>query len=88
MPSVCSLPGVSRVRISTTVDGERLAAARVITGPSDIQLLDSSLRALLNQQRSIAIDALYSAYDEFPIPESDEWGDLEHWHSAADASRA
>lgn len=79
---------MSRVRISTTVDGELLTAARVITGPPDFRLLDSSLRALLNQHRSIEIDALYSAFDEAPISESHEWGDLEHWHSAADASRA
>ena len=79
---------MSRVRISTTVDGELLAAARLIARSPDSQLIDSSLRALLRQHRSIEIDALYSAYDETPISESDEWGDLESWHNAADASRA
>ena len=69
------------------MDGELLAAARMIAPSPDSQFLDASLRALLRQHRSTEIDAQYSAYDEVPMAASDEWGDLESWHRAADASR-
>ncbi len=38
---------MARVRISTTVDGERLARARALTGVSDGKLVDRALVALL-----------------------------------------
>ena len=69
------------------MDEELLTAARRIAPSPDSKLLDSSLRALLRQYRSAEVDSLYAAYDEIPISESDEWGDLESWHSAADSSR-
>ncbi len=33
-----------------------------------------------------AIDAAYSAYDEHPIDEPDEWGDLSSFRNTAAAS--
>lgn len=29
------------------------------------------------------IDVAYAAYDEHPLDEADEWGDLESFHTAA-----
>lgn len=40
---------MSRVRISATVDGERLEHLRQLTGTRDSQLLDAALAALLRQ---------------------------------------
>jgi hypothetical protein len=79
---------MSRVRVSTTVDGELLAAARTIESAPDSKLFDNSLRALLRERRSAQIDAMYESYDRFPLGEDDEWGDLSTWHEAADSSRA
>lgn len=33
------------------------------------------------------IDAAYAAYDEHPLDEADEWGDLESFHTAAGLSQ-
>ena len=52
----------------------------------DSKLLDISLRALLSERRAAEIDAMYRAYDEQPLSEDDEWGDLSTWHEAADSS--
>lgn len=30
------------------------------------------------------IEAAYGAYDEHPLDEADEWGDLESFHAASD----
>ena len=69
--------GMTRIRVSTTVDGELLAQARgVHGGPTDAALLDDALRALLARHHAGEIDASYAAYDEHPLDESDEWGDL------------
>jgi hypothetical protein len=68
---------MSRVRVSTTVDGDLLEAARRLrSNANDATLLDEALGALVARNRASEIDATYVAYDEFPIDESDEWGSL------------
>lgn len=78
---------MSRVRVSTTVDGHLLAAARGLrSGVNDAALLDEALKAFLGQQRSMEIDASYAAYDKHPLDEADEWGDLASFREAAAAT--
>lgn len=78
---------MSRVRVSTTVDSELLAQARSSRrGASDSVLLDEALRALLARQRAVEIDSAYAAYDEHPLDEADDWGDLRSFRDAAAAS--
>jgi len=48
------------------------------SGPSE--------RALLARHRAGEIDAAYAAYDEHPIDEPDDWGDLRSFREAAAAS--
>lgn len=72
------------MRVSTTVDAELLEQARSIGGGStDAVLLDEALHALLARHRASEIDAAYSAYDEHPLDEPDEWGDLASFRDAA-----
>jgi hypothetical protein len=76
-----------RTRVSTTVDDELLSRARAATGAkSDAALLDQALDALLAQHRRAAVDRAYAAYDEHPLDEADEWGDLASFRIAAGAS--
>lgn len=78
---------MARTRVSTTVDGTLLAQAREATNAaSDAALFDQALDALLAQHRRVQIDASYAAYDEVPLDEPDEWGDLASFRSAAAAS--
>jgi Arc/MetJ family transcription regulator len=78
---------MSRVRVSTTVDEELLADARRVSGgQTDAVLIDAALRALLLRHRAAELDAEYSAYDEHPLDEPDEWGDLASFRAAAAAS--
>jgi hypothetical protein len=49
-------------------------------------LLDDALAVLLAHLRAVEIDAAYAAYDERPLDEPDEWGDLDSFRSAAAAS--
>jgi len=78
---------MARTRVSTTVDGDLLARARGLrTGTTDAALLDEALRALLARNRAGEIDAAYAAYDEHPLDEPDEWGDLSSFRRAAGAS--
>jgi hypothetical protein len=78
---------MSRSRVSTTVDEGLLVEARLANpGKNDAALFDAALAALLARTRAFAIDAAYSAYDEHPIDEPDEWGDLGSFRSAAAAS--
>ncbi|HEY5153844.1 MAG TPA: antitoxin MazE5 [Acidimicrobiales bacterium] len=78
---------MARVRVSTTVDGELLTRAREgSAGTTDAALLDEALRALLARSREGEIDAAYAVYDEHPINEADEWGDLASFRKAAAAS--
>lgn len=73
-----------RVRVSTTVDEAVLAEARRLrSGVTDAALLDEALRSLLARERASEIDASYAAYDEHPIDEPDEWGDLASFRAAA-----
>ena len=79
--------GMSRIRLSTTVDADLLSEARrVHSGTTDAALIDDALRALMVRHRSMEIDAAYVAYDEHPIGEPDEWGDLDSWRRAAGVS--
>jgi hypothetical protein len=78
---------MARSRVSTTVDERLLVEARSVNpGQNDAALFDAALAALLARTRAFAIDAAYSAYDEHPIDEPDEWGDLRSFRTAAAAS--
>lgn len=76
-----------RVRISTTVDGELLESARnALSLATDAALLDEALTALIERHSAAKIDVAYAAYDEHPLDEPDEWGDLASFREAAAAS--
>jgi len=78
---------MTRTRLSTTVDAQLLDRARGLgVGNTDAALVDEALRALLVRHRSAEVDAGYTAYDEHPVDEPDEWGDLASWRQAAAAS--
>jgi hypothetical protein len=78
---------MSRTRVSTTVDESLLEAARNLRSTlTDAALLDEALRALLAVHRAAEVDAKYAAYDEHPLDEPDEWGDLASFREAAAAS--
>jgi hypothetical protein len=69
------------------VDEQLLAKARSLrTNSTDAVLVDEALRALLLRHRAAEIDSAYEAYDEHPINEPDEWGDLESFRTAAAAT--
>lgn len=61
-------------------------ARRVRSGLTNAALVDEALTALLARYRSREVDASYSAYDEHPADEPDEWGDLASFRRAAAAS--
>jgi hypothetical protein len=87
MPSMCYVCGMARERVSTTVDRELLGAARGLRAwRNDASLLDAALAALVARHRSEEIDAAYRAYDDHPLGEADEWGDLESFRAAAGSS--
>lgn len=76
-----------RVRVSTTVDDGLLQGARRLRpGATDAAVIDEALEALITRNRSAEIDAAYVAYEEHPIDEPDEWGDLESFRRAAGAA--
>lgn len=78
---------MGRTRLSTTVDTTLLAHARDLrSGLTDAALIDEALTALVARHRSAEIDASYAAYDEHPLDEPDEWGDLASFRRAAAAS--
>ena len=78
---------MARERISTTVDGALLAEARGLReGGNDATLFDEALRALLARHRATRHDEAYVAYDEHPLDEPDEWGDLASFRDAAGAT--
>lgn len=78
---------MARVRVSTTVDGDLLTSARQArAGASDAVLIDEALTALLARHRAAEVDAAYSAYDEHPLDEADDWGDLASFREAAASS--
>jgi hypothetical protein len=75
---------MARERVSTTVDGELLALARGLRGwANDAALLEAALRALVADHRATQIGASYRAYDDHPLSEVDEWGDLQSFREAA-----
>ena len=79
--------GMARIRVSTTVDEDLLASARRIReGTPDSALLDEAFAALISKHRAAEADASYAAYDEHPLTEVDEWGDLASFREAAAAS--
>lgn len=73
-----------RKRISTTVDEGLLTDARqALGGLNDARLFDEALRALIGRQRAARHDEAYAAYDDHPLDEPDEWGDLASFRAAA-----
>lgn len=75
---------MSRVRVSTTVDEGLLTDARnALRGQPDATVIDNALRALLLRHRAAQLDAAYAVYDEHPLDEPDDWGDLASFRSAA-----
>jgi hypothetical protein len=80
--------GMTRIRISTTVDSELLDEARSYCGlEKDAVVMDAALKAFVMQRRNAAIDAAYAAaYDAHPFDEPDEWGDLISFGQAAENS--
>lgn len=78
---------MARIRLSTTVDASLLDLARKVRTPTtDAALVDEALAALLARYRAAEVDASYAAYDEHPLEEPDEWGDLASFRSAAATS--
>jgi antitoxin MazE5 len=78
---------MTRVRLSTTVDEALLAQARQAhAGVTDAVLVDEALGALVARNRGAQIDAEYKRYDEHPLDEPDEWGDLASFRQATGAS--
>ncbi len=83
----CRTYGMTRTRLSTTVDAELLERARRAgSGGTDAALIDEALAALLSRNRAEEIDASYVAYDEQPLDRPDDWGDLTSFRRAAAAS--
>jgi hypothetical protein len=73
--------------VSTTVDESLLKNARSLRSDlNDAALLDEALGALVGQHRAAQIDARYVVYDEHPLDEADEWGDLASFREAAASS--
>lgn len=69
------------------MDAGLLQSARGLrAGGTDAALIDEALEALLVRHRSAEVDAGYAAYDEHPVDEPDEWGDLASFRQAAAAS--
>ena len=76
-----------RTRLSTTVDPALRAEARELrTGTTDAALVGEALAVLLTRHRSAEVDASYAAYDEYPLDEPDEWGNLAAFRRAVAAS--
>ena len=75
---------MARKRISTTVDDGLLTEARrARDGVNDATLFDEALMALIGRHRAARYDEAYAAYDEHPLQEPDEWGDLASFRTAA-----
>ena len=77
---------MTHIRLSTTVDAELLEGARKVSRTKDSALVDAALAAFLARHRSAEVDASYAAYDEHPLDEPDEWGDLASFRRAVAAS--
>lgn len=84
---LCYSCGMSRARISTTVDEELLKTVRRLrSGVPDSVLVEEALAALVARDRAAKIDAAYAAYDKKPLETDDEWGDLASFRAAAAGS--
>ena len=80
---VCYDRGMTRPRLSTTVDSDLLdRARRVRDWPNDATMIDAALTALIDRHRQAEIDASYEAYARIPLDEPDEWGSLASFHAA------
>ena len=78
---------MTRTRVSTTVDGELLEKARRLrANVNDATLLDEALGALVARHRASEIDNAYVAYDEFPVDEIDDWGNLAEFRAGVATS--
>lgn len=87
MPLLWHNDGMTRVRVSTTVDEDLLGNARRLRSQlTDAALLDEALQALVDRHRATEIDAAYSVYERHPLDEPDEWGDLASFRDSAAAS--
>lgn len=77
--------GMTRARISTTVDGEVLDDLRRLrSGVPDSALVDEALLMLYKALRGEEIDRqIREAYARHPLDEPDEWGSLAAWVEAA-----
>ena len=53
---------------------------------NDAALVDAALGALVERHKGAQVDASYAAYDEHPLDEPDQWGDLASFRRAAGAS--
>jgi len=79
--------GMARVRVSTTVDESLIEHARQVRSDlNDAALLDEALGALVARHRAAEIDVKYAVYDDHPLDEADEWGDLASFRDAAASS--
>ncbi len=66
------------------MDATLLDRARSLrSGVTDAVLVDEALTALIARHRAAEVDASYAAYDEHPLDEPDEWGDLASFRRAA-----
>jgi hypothetical protein len=75
---------MARIRVSTTVDETLITQARRLRPKlNDAALMDEALEALVASHRAAEIDAGYAAYDDHPLDEADEWGDLASFREAA-----
>lgn len=73
--------------MSTTVDESLIEHARQVRSDlNDAALLDEALGALVARHRAAEIDAKYGVYDDHPLDEADEWGDLASFRDAAASS--
>lgn len=78
---------MSRTRLSTTVDANLLENARAVRpNATDAAMIDEALRALLARHRATKVNASYAAYDEHPLDEPDQWGDLASFREAVSRS--
>lgn len=79
---------MTKVRVSTTVDADLLARARLAHGATtDASLLEAALSALLEARRRVEVDAAYDrTYAAAPATEPDAWGDLASWRERAASS--
>lgn len=87
VPRMWHTRGIARTRVSTTVDADLLdTARRLCAGLNDAALFDEALAALRARHRAAAIDDAYAAYDDRPLDDADEWGDLATFRAAAASS--